>query len=617
MDVDQGTFIPGRHKLSAGETLAPDLSTYEMLHTLEAPWPCLSCDIVPDNLGTDRKTYPATVYSVAGTQAAQGRDKENQIMVMKMSSLSRMEKDGEDDDEDDSDDEGSDPILETKSIPMTSCTNRIRVHQAPQSTSAKPATTLTAAMTESGQVLIYDITPHLTAFDTPGSTITPAQNKPVSTIRAHKANEGYALDWSPLVPEGKLLTGDVAGNIFTTTRTQGGGFVTDTTPFTGHQGTVEELQWSPSEKTVFASAGNDGTVKIWDARSKSRKPAVSVQVSKTDVNVLSWSHETAHLLASGADDGEWAVWDLRQWKPSTSLSSNAKPSPIANFNFHKEQITSVEWHPTDSSILLVCAGDNTLTLWDLAVELDDEESRDTGGVPDVPPQLLFVHYMEQVKEAHWHPQIPGAVMATGGSGFGYVVLSSVHGRDLTANGETACSKPSVFRYPIYLCRTASRQQHSSYSVPCYLRRSARLRRLSFVSRSHVPHSFSLCACAFPIRPQRGFPGNDKSGRGPLVLEDSHRRTLNFAVSTAAPDSHHGIYTKLSSPKHPCASSQWERAVQNESRQRITRVLCPSVLSHARFCNLHAHPTYATRFHPNATAHPADGDTIQGSPRSPI
>jgi WD40 repeat protein len=148
-----------------------------------------------------------------------------------------------------------------------------------------------------------------------------------------------------------------------------------------------------------------------------------VQVSKSDVNVLSWSHQTAHLLATGADDGEWAVWDLRQWKPSTSMDAASKPSPVANFNFHKEQITSVEWHPTDDSIVAVCAGDNTLTLWDLAVELDDEESRDTAGVQDVPPQLLFVHYMDQIKEAHWHPQIPGTLMATGGSGFGYVILS--------------------------------------------------------------------------------------------------------------------------------------------------------------------------------------------------
>ncbi|KAK5097406.1 Ribosome assembly protein rrb1, partial [Cryomyces antarcticus] len=37
MDVDQDTFIVGRHKLSPGETLAPDLSAYEMIHTLEAP----------------------------------------------------------------------------------------------------------------------------------------------------------------------------------------------------------------------------------------------------------------------------------------------------------------------------------------------------------------------------------------------------------------------------------------------------------------------------------------------------------------------------------------------------------------------------------------------------
>ncbi|CAA9959546.1 Glutamate-rich WD repeat containing protein [Pyrenophora teres f. maculata] len=425
MDVDQDTFIPGRHKLSPGETLNPDLSTYEMLHALEAPWPCLSCDIIPDRLGSDRKTYPATVYSVAGTQAARGRDKDNQIMVMKMSSLSRMEKEDDEDDEDDSDDEASDPILETKSIPLTSCTNRIRAHQTPQATSAQPPTTLTAAMTESGQVLIHDVTPHLTAFDTPGTTISPSQNKPICTIRAHGSNEGYALDWSPLISEGKLLTGDSVGNIFATTRTQGGGFVTDTTPYTGHKGSIEELQWSPTEKHVFSSASNDGTVKIWDARSKSRKPVLSVQASKTDVNVLSWSHQTAHLLASGADDGEWAVWDLRQWKPSTDMSNDKKPSPVASYTFHKEQITSVEWHPTDDSIVLVCAGDNTLTLWDLAVELDDEESKYTAGVQDVPPQLLFVHYMDQIKEAHWHPQIPGAIMATGGSGFNVFKTISV------------------------------------------------------------------------------------------------------------------------------------------------------------------------------------------------
>jgi len=420
MDVDQETFIPGRHELAAGETLAPDHSAYDMLHTLESTWPCLSLDIVRDNLGNDRKSYPVTVYAVAGTQAERGREKENHIMVVKLSGLSRMEHENEEDSDEESDDdeETADPVLETKSIPLTSTTNRIRAHQSAQVSSSQPPTTLTASMMESGQVLIHDVTPHLSSFDNPGSFIAPQQNKPLCTIRAHKSVEGYALDWSPLHNDGRLLTGDNDGKIFLTTRNQGGGFVTDTTPYTGHRSSVEELQWSPSEKNVFASASSDGTVKIWDTRSKSRKPAVSVQVSTTDVNVLSWSRQTTHLLASGADDGQWAVWDLRQWKPSTNVNGNDKPIPVASFNFHKDQITCVEWHPTDDSIVLVAAGDNTLTLWDLAVELDDEESRDTAGVKDVPPQLLFVHYMEQVKEAHWHPQVPGMVMATGYGGFG-------------------------------------------------------------------------------------------------------------------------------------------------------------------------------------------------------
>ncbi|KAA6408670.1 MAG: glutamate-rich WD repeat-containing 1 [Lasallia pustulata] len=426
MDVDQQTFIPGRSQLAAGESLSPDTSTYDMLHTLSTTWPCLSFDIVKDNLGDNRKTYPATVYAVAGTQAESRKSKGNELIVMKLSGLSRMDRDrGEEDSDDDSDDdENAEPILETRSLPLTSTTNRIRVHQLPPSGSSRPSTTLTATLTEASEVLIHDVTPHLSAFDVPGTIITPQQNKPLTTLRMHKS-EGYAVHWSPLLPQGKLITGDNDGNIYITTGAEGNRWATDSRPYTGHKSSVEDLQWSPNERNVFASASSDGTVKVWDVRSKAHKPAVSVTVSNTDVNVMSWSQQTTHLLATGADDGQWAVWDLRQWKPASSNTSSPAPKPVASFNFHKEQITSIEWHPTDDSIVAVAAGDNTLTLWDLAVELDDEESKDTGGVQDVPPQLLFVHYMEMVKECHWHPQIPGCVMATGGGGFGIFKTISV------------------------------------------------------------------------------------------------------------------------------------------------------------------------------------------------
>lgn len=422
MDVDKQTFIPGRTKLAPGETLLPDPSTYEMLHTLSTPWPCLSFDIVRDNLGDNRKTFPATVYAVTGTQAETPRAKDNELMVLKLSGLSKMERENEEDSESDEDeDSASEPILESKTIPLDSTTNRIRAHQTPPSSGdySKPPQTLTATMLENSQVVIHDVSAHLSSFDSPGSIIPPSASKPLSTLRMHKS-EGYAVDWSPLQPLGKLLTGDNDGLIYATTRTEGGGWVTDTRPFTGHDSSVEELQWSPNERNVFASASSDGSVKVWDVRSKSRKPAVDVKVSDTDVNVMSWSRQTFHLLATGADDGQWGVWDLRYWKPGPSsgnVSSQISPKPVAAFDFHKQPITSIEWHPTDDSVVAVGSADNTLTLWDLAVEMDDEEGRDPN-LTDVPPQLLFVHYMDSVKELHWQAQMSGTLLATGSGGFG-------------------------------------------------------------------------------------------------------------------------------------------------------------------------------------------------------
>lgn len=437
VDIKEQTFIPGRSILQPGQTLSPDPSTYEMLHVMSTPWPCLSFDIVRDNLGDNRKRYPRTLYAVAGTQAESARSRENELMILKLSSLSKMDRPNETDSEsDDDDDDASDPILESKSITLQSTTNRIRCFQ-PTQPSADPSQipmTLTAVSLENSQIQIHNVTPYLRLLSTPGFTLPPDASKPIATLRMHKT-EGYALDWAPAssFPAGRLLSGDCAGQIFSSQGTEAGTFSADSKPYLGHTDAVEEIQWSPSEKNVFASASSDGSVKVWDVRSKSRKPAVDVKISDTDVNVMSWSHKTAHLLATGADDGQWGVWDLRQWKPQQGSNSNKQltPSAVASFNFHKKPITSIEWHPNDDSAVAVTSADNTATLWDLSVEIDDEEyGKEAGlglgeGAEKVPPQLLFIHHVEDGKEIHWHPQMPGTLMVTGGSGFGVFKTISI------------------------------------------------------------------------------------------------------------------------------------------------------------------------------------------------
>lgn len=65
---------------------------------------------------------------------------------------------------------------------------------------------------------------------------------------------------------------------------------------------------------------------------------------------------------------------------------------VATFKHHTAPITSVEWSTRDSSVFAASGSDEQLTLWDLAVERDDDGEDDTQGkLKDLPPQLLFIH----------------------------------------------------------------------------------------------------------------------------------------------------------------------------------------------------------------------------------
>lgn len=419
MDLDTKktqVWLPGT-QLAHDEVLEADMSAYELLHNINVKWPCLTFDIVWDQLGEERRTYPATCYVVTGTQADQANH--NEIQIIKCSNLVKTQVD-DNSSVSSAESADEDPVLIYRAIPVIGGTNRIRTTQQ------RDFPHLVAAMNETGKIFLYNIDAHLRSLDSDSSAATiskdPTQNRPIHTITSHSA-EGYALDWSPLIA-GKLVTGDNDGRIFVTSRSSDGVFTTDTKPYLGHRGSVEDLQWSPSEKTVFASCSSDGTLKIWDTRSKKHAPAISVKAHKADVNVISWNPSVNYLIASGSDDGEISVWDLRTFSSQTA----EKPAtPVASFTWHKQAITSIQWHPTDESVLVASGADDQVTIWDLSVELDPEEqaAKQAEGMGDVPSQLMFVHMgQKDIKEVRWHKQLPGVVLTTAASGFN--VFSSAH-----------------------------------------------------------------------------------------------------------------------------------------------------------------------------------------------
>jgi len=410
---------PSADPLNEDEKLDYDSSAYNLLHRMRVDWPCLSFDVLPDQLGAFRTKYPLSLYLAAGTQA--DRDTNNKVMLMKLSELHKTKHDDKDEDDsgDDSDDDPEDldeePVLEERSFAHPGGVNRIRV--CPQMPN------LVATHSDKAKVHVWNVAPYVAALDgaASGAKAPPAKPQPLFTFH-NGVGEGYSMAWNPLRP-GRMVTGDGSKNIWTWELKEGAGgggssagaagsknnaWAVDSAPHKGHSSSVEDLVWSPSEEHIFASASSDRTVRIWDCREKHACKAF-VAAHKSDVNVLDWNNRVQNLLVSGSDDGSIKVWDLRNFKSSEVL---------AHFNWHRGPITSVEWHPQEESCVAVSSADNSISIWDMALEHDELPGHGATVQEELPPQLFFVHQGQRnIKEIHWHKQIPNAIISTAEDGF--------------------------------------------------------------------------------------------------------------------------------------------------------------------------------------------------------
>lgn len=418
---------------------------YKLYYNLTTEWPCLSFDIINDNLGYNRKKFPHSLTAVIGTQA--DYDRNNKITVLKLNDLGKMKNDNEeeedsDDDDDnsdsdsDSDDEDHEPTLEYYSMKHDGGVNRLRVLQPTpeQQQQQQIDQVIVSTWSSKGIVNLYNVSPLVQKFDM--SNYKPSGNKgrdanrPFFVYSGH-STEGYAMSFNKK-EYGTLATGDCSGAIHIWNyHNNNNSYYYDQNswsvePYYKSEYSIEDIQWSPTENTVLCSAECNGYVNIYDTRCKGRSMLHTlISPNYKDINVLSWNEKVTNLLATGTDDGVFSVWDLRTF--SSAGKNNDSLKPLARFQPCKKPITSLEWHPTDESMIIVSDEDTTY-VYDLSVEVDDDEqvNKQDDNNLDVPPQMLFMHCGNQMtKEVHWHNQISSMVMTTSLNGFNVFIPSNL------------------------------------------------------------------------------------------------------------------------------------------------------------------------------------------------
>ena len=126
------------------------------------------------------------------------------------------------------------------------------------------------------------------------------------------------------------------------------------TQLIAHDKEVYDIVFSPA-KDVFASAGADGSVRMFDLRSLEHSTILYESPQQSPLLRISWNKMDHNYLATLQADGTSVV----------VLDIRAASVPVAELKAHTQPANAIGWAPHSSCHLASAGDDKTVFIWDL------------------------------------------------------------------------------------------------------------------------------------------------------------------------------------------------------------------------------------------------------------